>query len=199
MKPLINILIRTSNRPDLFKRCLQSIYDQNYPNVRIIVSVDNDLVDYIPDGIETIRVQKNNLEFGYDLYINSLKGMVNDGYFFCLDDDDTLTPNVLNELVLDAPAILVQISHLDKLYPPKDKQVVNGNVIEIDKISNIGPGQVGFPCLILHHSLKNLADIKLGDKVSNDYVWISEIQSKVELKFQPIILVVCDQKGNGCV
>mgnify|MGYP001551588463 CR=1 FL=1 len=181
MKPLINILIRTSNRPDLFKRCLQSIYDQRYPNVRIIVSVDNDGVDYVPSEIETIRVTPDkSKDFYYDLYINDLKAMVNDGYYFCLDDDDTLAPNVLNELVLDAPAILCQINHLGRVLP-----------ISV----NFGLGCVGFPCLILHHSLKSLAMVSGLDHGDTHY--IREVQSKVELKFQPIVLVVCDVKSNG--
>jgi glycosyltransferase involved in cell wall biosynthesis len=185
MQTLINILIRTSNRPRLFERCLQSIYDQDYPNIRIIVSVDNDLVDYIPEGIEVIKVEKNNAHFGYDLYINDLKAMVNDGYFFILDDDDILAPDVLNKLQFDAPALLVQINHLGSIIP---------------KSIHFGHGQCGFPCLILHHTLKNIADIVIPleeNKACNDYNWIQAVKDKVELKFVPLVLVICDQKGNG--
>jgi hypothetical protein len=39
--PLINILTRTSNRPNGFKRCRESIENQTYKNIRHIVSIDN--------------------------------------------------------------------------------------------------------------------------------------------------------------
>lgn len=39
---LINILIRTSNRPNGFARIIDNIRSQTYKNYRIIVSVDND-------------------------------------------------------------------------------------------------------------------------------------------------------------
>jgi hypothetical protein len=40
-KPLINILIRTSGRPNYFRNCINSIYEQTYSNWNIIVSVDD--------------------------------------------------------------------------------------------------------------------------------------------------------------
>jgi glycosyltransferase involved in cell wall biosynthesis len=177
---LINILIRTSNRPTLFKRCLDSILSQSYSNVRIIVSVDQE-VNYVPQWIETIEVQKHpELKYGYDLYLNDLKALVNEGWYFFLDDDDVLAPNVLSEITLDSPAILCQINHLGTVLP---------------RSTDFGIGLVGFPCLIMHHSLKRLAMVSGGDH--NDYHYIKEVQSKVELKFQPVVLVICDVKGNG--
>lgn len=177
---LINILIRTSNRPILFKRCLNSVLDQGYSNIRIIISTDND-VDYIPENLEVIRVKADrSLPYFYDCYLNELKSLVTSGYFLCLDDDDVLIPGVLNKIPLDAPAIMVQLDHLGKIVP-KDERIL--------------PGQIGMPCIILHHSLKDIAHLSGGDH--GDYHWIKEISEKVELKFVPLVVVRSDQKGYG--
>jgi hypothetical protein len=180
MQPLINILIRTSNRPALFARCLDSILTQSYKNIRIIVSVDQE-VNYVPRWIETIEVTpRPDLEYGYDLYINDLKKCVTDGWFIVVDDDDILEPECLIKLDLSHPAILCQLNHMGNTMP------TNGEV----KL-----GRVGMPCLILHHSLKHLANI--GGTDHNDYHWIKTISERVELKFVPLVVVVSDRKGNG--
>src|ERR1700748_2286539 len=131
-KPLINILIRTSNRPKLFLKCLKSVTDQDYKNIRIIVSYDNDAaLRYIPSGLEILKVYKRpEFQFGYDDYCNSLKSLVTDGWYAWIDDDDILMPNVLSKIVLDAPVILVQLNR-------------NGNIVP--QSENIQSGKVGMP------------------------------------------------------
>lgn len=179
-QPLINILIRTSNRPQLFARCLYSILCQSYKNIRIIVSIDNPHCNYVPQWIDTIEVEKQLGEYGYDLYCNELKREVDDGYFFYLDDDDTLAPDCLSQLRLFRPAILCQLNHMGNILPTS---------------ADVLPGRVGMPCLILHHSLKNIADIPGEDH--NDYWWIKKVSDNVKLDFQPVVVVVSDRKGMG--
>lgn len=177
---LINILIRTSNRQDLFRRCLNSVLNNGYPNIRIIISIDRD-VDYIPENLEVIRVQADKtLPYFYDCYLNDLKSLVTEGYLLCLDDDDILLPGVLAKIPLDAPAIVVQLDHLGNIVPKDERLLL---------------GQIGMPCLILHHSLKDIADLTGGDH--GDYHWIKAISEHVELKFVPLVVVKSDQKGFG--
>jgi glycosyltransferase involved in cell wall biosynthesis len=104
-RPLINILIRTSGRPNYFNKCMESIYNQKYKNWNILVGVDDPntlnytqkhkcieiLYDYskvlIPDP-------PNNIDYGipfkFNLYLNDLQNKVNDGFIIYLDDDDSL-------------------------------------------------------------------------------------------------------------
>jgi hypothetical protein len=105
--PLINILIRTSGRPNYFKDCIESIYKQKYKNWNIIVGCDDKgskkyiqphkcvLVNYDID--EKIPNPPNSIEYGikfkYNLYINELQKYVFDGYIMYLDDDDILYNN----------------------------------------------------------------------------------------------------------
>lgn len=177
----IHILIRTHNRPGLFKRCLDSCLSQIGAYIKIHVCYDTETCDYIPNWCNSFQVTpRPDLPFGYDTYINLLKDRVDSGYFIILDDDDVLLPGVLTKLELDASAILVQINHLGRIVP---------------KSEHFGLGQVGFPCLILHHSLKNLVEV--SGQNHGDYHYIKEVMGKVPVKFQPLVLVNCDRKGNG--
>lgn len=180
MQPLLNILIRTCGRAELFARCLASVTSQGYPNIRVIVSIDRD-IDYIPDWCEVIRVTPHpELEYGYDLYCNDLKAQVTDGHYLYVDDDDVLAPDCLSKLDLSHSAILCQLDYM-------------GNVLPKSKDFTL----IGMPCLILHHSLKNLVDFDGLDH--GDMRYIKEVASKVELDFQEVVVVKVDRKGNGLV
>lgn len=104
-KPLFNILIRTSGRPNYFKECVKSIYNQTYKNWNIIIGVDDVISeDYtVSEKGRTVlykfdEYKKNKrpegdeygIFFKYNLYLNELQKEVNDGYIMYLDDDDCL-------------------------------------------------------------------------------------------------------------
>ena len=103
----INILIRTSNRPESFEKCIQSILLQEYDNYRIIICFDkgesveylnkyknNKNIDIFPISIDSME------EYKFNLYCNHLMDKVTDGWIMFLDDDDILCHNnVLNNLV----------------------------------------------------------------------------------------------------
>ena len=103
--PIINILLRTSNRPRYFKTCIESIFQQTYKNIRILVSYDDhDSYKYIRkyQGIESYFVSykkedfpkqeiargTNLKKFPPNLYLNTLMDKVSKGYIIYLDDDD---------------------------------------------------------------------------------------------------------------
>lgn len=180
--PLINILIRTSNRPTGFARCLRSIVTQSYPNIRIIIGYDNDkALTYIPVGLEAVPMfADRSVPFFYDLYCNQLKAMVTDGYFLFLDDDDILKPDVLKNIPLTGNGAIVQLQR-------------QNNIVPIDL--NLRRGQVGMPCLILHHSLNNIAMIP--GTGAGDYFWIKSVLEQVTLPFVPMVVVYSFNRGLG--
>lgn len=181
-KPLINILIRTSNRRGGFLRCLDSVVRQSYPNIRIIIGYDNDkALDYIPNGLEAVFVSADRgLPFFYDCYINQLKELVLEGYFFCLDDDDILRSNILGELPLTGPGLIVQLQRGDYIVP---------------KGLNFKTHHIGMPCLILHHSLKNIANV--GGYGAGDSYWIRDVLNQIDLPFVPLVVVESFSRGHG--
>lgn len=104
-KPLINILIRTSSRPNYFNGCVESIYKQKYKNWNIIIGVDDlkslsytqpakgrDIIyDYKNYVIPTPpKSEEYGIPFRYNLYINDLQNEVKNGYIIIIDDDDKL-------------------------------------------------------------------------------------------------------------
>lgn len=182
IKPLINILIRTSNRPSSFKRCLDSITSQDYPNIRIIIGYDNEnALRYIPKGLETVFVSANrDLPFFYDEYLNQMMQLVDDGYLWAVDDDEVVNPNVISQFPLQGNGFILQLQRQNNIVP---------------KDLNFKPGTVGMPCMILHHSLKNISHISGSGQ--GDFYWISKVLKQVQLPFVPIIGVYSANRGFG--
>lgn len=104
-KPVVNILTRTSGRPNYFKRCVESVKNQTYTNINHIISVDNDETeeyvkkltnnyirvikfdDRIPEIDPTTKARR---AAPYNLYLNDLRKEVKDGWIMFLDDDDII-------------------------------------------------------------------------------------------------------------
>ena len=170
---MINILIRT-HRPDKFKLCMESIAEQTYKDITVIPHENE---GGLPD-------------FEYNLLCNDLKARVEDGWFFFLDDDDTLfQPESLSRISihLDDPekAVICQFIR-DGWKKPSDDMI---------RLRSIVPGQIGMPCLFLHHSKKDIADIRGTE--DGDFLWIKEVASKMEVKFVNVIVVNSPKRNFG--
>lgn len=92
---MINILIRTANRPNCFKRCIESIENQTYKDYKIIVGNDNN--DEYCQSFNPVRYERKPIEdwrigtarhFPYNEYLNNLFAEVKSGWVMMLDDDD---------------------------------------------------------------------------------------------------------------
>lgn len=187
----INILVRTSHRPTAFARCLSSIHAQTYKNINLIVSFDNaKALDYIPDNAISLPVYSNGKPFGYNLYCNELKQLVTNGWFFFLDDDDELAyPECLEDLsryLLDPnEAIVCQFLRNEKPKP----------VVELMNQGLIIKGQIGMPCIVLHHTQKNVAHFKAQE--DGDHLFIQDVQRKMPVRFIHHVLVSAGERGMG--
>lgn len=95
---MFSVLIRTSARPKMFARCLQSVFDQTlFPHV--IVSSD-DPADTYPVGHLVLRVPRQTGR-GHNLYFNHMKKYIPDSHpwVIFLDDDDRFSsPHSLERL-----------------------------------------------------------------------------------------------------
>jgi len=98
MPPLVSVIIPTKNSSKSFAHCLNSIKNQTYNNIEIIV-VDNSSQD---DTVEIAR-QFTNLIFSYNPERSS---QINYGvtkssgkYIYRVDSDFVLDPNVIMEAV----------------------------------------------------------------------------------------------------
>jgi hypothetical protein len=100
--PIVNILIRTSNRPKYFESCIESVYKQTYKNINVFVSLDNENDKYtINHRVYPVRVKKKKskrvrkgpdygVKFPSNMYFNELYKHVKSGLILHLDDDDII-------------------------------------------------------------------------------------------------------------
>lgn len=187
--PLINVLIRTSKRPELFARAVQSVKSQTYKNTRIIVAYDSYLSGQYTQGYERFFfISDLKCDHFWNLYCNYLKALVTDGYFFYLDDDDYLYRNDVLENIaphLNDPEVGVICQMLRNGKPKPASHLM--------RAKKIIRGRIGSPCLFLHHSKKNIANWD-GERAA-DYRWIKEVESKMPLKF--VQQVVVETGNNG--
>lgn len=126
--PLISCIIPTKNRHDLALRAIQSVLDQSYKNIEIIVIDDNSKPSFttpIREEYNRVKIIRSNISLGGARARNL--GIVNaNGEYLCfLDDDDTYLPNKLEIMA----RILVSNPHIG---------VVGGDIL----INDIASGNI---------------------------------------------------------
>lgn len=162
----LNILIRTSMRPEMFKACIESVFNQEYRNYHIYICYDSiECLEYLNeydikhDNITTFFVKSNSVEeYKFNLYNNMLMDKVNDGFIIFLDDDDVYTHNlcfkIINEnITIDTDTIIWHFMKQDK-------------IIKVKHISNIRWSEVDTTMVCFNNKFKKLSTwkpIKCGD------------------------------------
>lgn len=86
----LSILILTHNRPELFKRCLESVLNilpENVDEVEVLVNNDsNDITKIIHNQVKYFNYKDNDLSNIYKFLFNEASG----DYIYYLEDDDYL-------------------------------------------------------------------------------------------------------------
>tara|TARA_R110000772_G_scaffold167316_8_gene278951 strand:+ start:1990 stop:2646 length:657 start_codon:yes stop_codon:yes gene_type:complete len=208
-EPLINILTRTSNRPNGFRNNRYSITKQTYKNIKHIVCYDDGktkdyLLDY--DDITMVSINRELLiaqdkskipgiqwRLPHNLYFNELHKEVEEGWVLFLDDDDsyrdeTVIQTIVDNLPNEDDILIWQMIMPNGSFVP-DSTTMNAKRIPI--ISNIGT-----PCFAVHskHLHKvywdgwRAADFRFFDRVCN-------VTNNV--KFLTEGLVIINQVGLG--
>lgn len=207
-QPLINILTRTSNRPNGFKINLDSIHSQNYGNFRHLVVVDNDdseqyvkhykkiyNFDYIRvnesdyNNVQEIENPNTGKRFIWNRYFNTLLDEVESGYIMYLDDDDRLANNnVLSKISTflneDTVTYWQMIFENGWVCPPKEL---------LGKEPRLA--RIGSPCFCYHFKFKN---IKWDGWKCGDFRLIKQIDEIVNKRNHiDKILVKLGNNGGG--
>lgn len=206
-KPLINILTRTSNRPNFFKRNVENVKSQTYKNVRHIVSYDNDNdLDYINrySDLRLVKIDKDKLirednspnpntgkYSPHNLYLNEMLKVINEGWVIILDDDDVFSgekslEKIANHLTNDDLMVIWQMNFINNTPLPPLNLLYGKPVI----------GNIGSPCFTFN--IKNLGDTKWDGWKCGDFRFISDIYNKIENKIIiPEVLVGINHIGSG--
>ena len=94
-KPLVSVLIGTYNRASLINRCINSILNQSYENIEIIIindaSVDNTikvLEEYVTKYPKKIQIINNEINRGISYNCNLAYSKAKGEYLALVGDDD---------------------------------------------------------------------------------------------------------------
>ena len=132
-RPLVSIIVRTKDRPKLLKRALQSIADQTYRPIEVVLVNDGgcDL------DIEELRVILGDVSLNYvrlekntgrahagNVGIENVKGK----YVGFLDDDDEFYPEHVAVLVAYLEQSDLKVAYTDSLmvykeYDPQTREI----------------------------------------------------------------------------
>ena len=168
-----NVLIRTSNRPQYFDKCLLSILNQNYKNYHVYVCYDkieslsylgkynnHPKVTYFPVSVDSKE------KYRFNLYMNTLLEKVpNDEWVLFLDDDDKYTHNLIfktinSKITSDNDLLIWKFMRPDKLIFPPDYK-------------NIKCGQIDTTCFTFNK--KNIKSSRWGDKQCGDFYFFDQL------------------------
>ena len=122
-------------------------------------------------------------DYTYNLYCNVMKQWVNDGYFFFLDSDDFIIPGAIEKIkphLEPGKALIVQMLRNGVPKPAR---------------AEIVKGRIGLPCILLHHSHKNIADVEATE--TGDFSFIQNVCKRIPWKFLAIPLVNVGKRNYG--
>lgn len=167
MLPLINIMIRTSNRPISFKRLLGTIKDQTCSNYKLVISVDNDkTAEYVKENgfNDYLYMNKNDESMKTaDLYFNYLIASVEEGFVWGVDDDDFLPNNkvieTINKNIKEGMINIFRMKCIRKGILPKEHIVKRGHI--------------GTPCFII--PVEMAKKVKWKAPYASDFTYIKEL------------------------
>jgi hypothetical protein len=196
--PTMNILIRTANRPNYFRECISSIQRQDYPNINVIIGIeegDKATMRYVSEYKYRVVFYKKDSEqpkppsedygrwFPYNGFLDKMLSRVSSGYVMCLDDDDELCGNDTISSIMSQVGI--------------DKTVYWRTKIG----SRIIPKDLGEPkrCDITSNSFCHhiSQSVKWDNFKRGDYRVSSQLWEKTEPIYIDKVLARCQDVANG--
>jgi O-antigen biosynthesis protein len=178
-RPLISIVIPVYNPPiDFFKKALDSILDQYYPNWEICLADDCSTDEEVRETIEEYRKKHPNIKAVYrkenghiSRASNSALEIAEGDYTVLMDQDDVLRENALFEIVK-----LINLKpDSDLIYSDEDKIDEN----DIHSVPHFKPdwspdsllsrNYLGHVCAFKTKQLKEIGGWRVGFEGSQDY------------------------------
>jgi hypothetical protein len=194
----LTVVIRTHDRPEMFKRAIESVRNQTHKNIDIVVGVDTaDSMKYAKQFkptkiIEcTPRERKGHQDFPANEYISNLIQHITEGYILILDDDN---------YIADPEGVEKLFSQIDKelcvyiiRYRYPDGQLFPNNQLFNSK--TIQNGGIDWASCVFHARLRDVAKTK--PLYNADFHFITSLVDYIKVtKWIDLALVHTETPGN---
>jgi glycosyltransferase involved in cell wall biosynthesis len=195
-QPLLNILIRTSGRPNYFRRLLGSIEKQTYTHYRLIISADNEqTAAYVRAAGHTpvmvTRLERSNkLTFPWNLYLNDLLDQVDDGWIMFIDDDDFYAHQLAFQMIVDHLSDSGRMVVWRMRFP-------DGRLVPSDDYWGKLPftrKQIAMPCFAFHSSYKDR--VRFDGQRAGDFRMATQLRELCPVRWAKITPVQLSNFGN---
>ena len=179
---MVNILLRTSNRPKGFNRVIESLKKQTDQNFNLIVSVDNNETEnYVIASGYKCKIKKHKWvqrkhpdHNPYNLYVNTLINEVKLGWYIVIDDDDIIHDNMVAAIntfcVNDDNVYIFKVGFIGKDIPSYSFG------------KSITFGDISSPCIVMNAKNKSIA--KWKPIRGGDFHYINDIVESKKLNVQ---------------
>jgi len=194
----LTVVIRTHDRPEMFKRAIESVRKQTHKNIDIVVGVDTPASleyakAYNPTRIVqcTHRARSGHTDFPANEYISKLIADINDGYILVLDDDNYISDpegveKLFKQIDKEICIYIIRYRYPDGRLFPNDRQF-RSKIIE--------NGGVDWASCIFHARFKAVSQSK--PLYNADFYFINSLVSYCKVtKFIDLALVHTETPGN---
>jgi hypothetical protein len=189
----LHVLMRTSNRPEYFKRAIESILQQTYLNYDVTICYDKiESLSYLEPYENHEKIQYFHVEetcedkYKFNLYCNQLMKKINDGYILFLDDDDIYLGNrcfeIINYHIGNYHMIIWKFLRPDKLVYPSNEHILS-------------LGEIDTSMVCFHHSLQEKSS--WGSKQYGDYYFYKPLFEDKTIKKQFVNFVLTTTQFNN--
>jgi glycosyltransferase involved in cell wall biosynthesis len=172
-KPLVSVIVCTHNRHEaLTERCLPSIAAQDYENIEVIVVSDGPdpwLTEYFEDKVVKYMYTGRNWHalsgVSWGTEPRTMAAFAAQGDYICyVDDDDTVTPDHVSNLVSALDGTQHWFALCQYQYP--DGRVLGDG--------NVAPSNVG-TCMIMFRPECLCASVLRPGSYLGDFEWIARM------------------------
>ncbi|MCI9381684.1 MAG: glycosyltransferase [Dorea sp.] len=201
-RPLVSVVIPVYNRMDMIERSINSVLNQTYKNIEIIVIDDGSIDDTLKIiehlSISDIKVLKQNhrgANAARNLGISAAKGE----FIAFQDSDDEWLPNKLEKQITYmlrssyeacyCPFFLYEGSHNGVFFSDyQDKQKYERDLLEMLKVRNV----ISTQTLVIHRNI--ISDVGIFDEEMprcQDYEFVIRIIQKKKIGYinEPLVKV----------
>ena len=187
MKPVLSFLILTHNRPNLFKRCIESIINQHFDfEIEILVNNDsNDIEEICLPYIKYYYKSSNNLSDLYKHLYNEAQGK----YIYFIEDDDYILPRFSS--IITHKFLQHDIYYMN--YIPVDIQNMKLSNFVIEDINHM------FQLSQILFKKELVTNFPNDNHIHNDYLLFQNIYSNskdIKLISLPMFKQTCDGQDN---